>query len=117
MYICRLCHNLTVGNINEISIYLSTTTNSHADLLPTTTKDKLIPRSSPGKTGRILSFIALLYLYLIHCHREFPNALSKLCYAFSYLQEATLEQIIYLVDNEYVDLESFEACITSLNKA
>jgi hypothetical protein len=23
MYICRLCHNLTVGNINEISIYLS----------------------------------------------------------------------------------------------
>jgi hypothetical protein len=63
------------------------------------------------------SFIALLRLRLIDLPREFPDEQSKLHYAFSRLEGATLKQLIYLVDNDHVNLDNFDAFVTSLEEA
>jgi hypothetical protein len=63
---------------------------------------------------KLWSFITLLHVCLIYYPREFPNKHSRLCYAFSYLQGDALEQIIHLVDNDHVNLENFDAFMTSL---
>jgi hypothetical protein len=66
---------------------------------------------------RLRSFIALLRLRLIDCPREFPDEQSKLRYAFSRLEGATLKQLIHLVENDHIDLDNFDAFITSLEGA
>jgi hypothetical protein len=38
-------------------------------------------------------------------------------YAFSRLEGATLEQLIYLIDNNHIDLNNFDTFITSLEEA
>jgi hypothetical protein len=63
------------------------------------------------------SFITLLRLRLIDRPGEFPDEQSKLRYAFSRLEGATLEQLIHLVDNDHIDLDNFDAFITSLEEA
>jgi hypothetical protein len=67
--------------------------------------------------SKLRSFVALLHLHLIDCPREFPNEQSKLRYVFSRLEGATLQQMIYLVKNDHVNLENFEAFVTSLEEA
>jgi hypothetical protein len=67
--------------------------------------------------GKVSSFIALLHLHLIDHPRESLNELSKLRYAFSHLEGPTLEQMIHLVDNDCMNLENFEAFITSFEAA
>jgi hypothetical protein len=66
---------------------------------------------------KLRSFIALLRLQLIDRPGEFPNEQSKLRYAFSRLEGAALEQLIHLVDNNHVDLDNFDAFVTSLEEA
>jgi hypothetical protein len=66
---------------------------------------------------KLRSFIALLRLRLIDCPGEFPDKQSKLHYAFSRLEGATLEQLIHLVDNDHVDLDNFDAFVTLLEEA
>jgi hypothetical protein len=66
---------------------------------------------------KLRSFIALLRLRLIDHPGEFPDEQSKLRYAFSRLEGAALEQLIHLVDNDHVDLDNFDAFITSLEEA
>jgi hypothetical protein len=66
---------------------------------------------------KLRSFIALLRLRLIDRPGEFPDEQSKLRYAFSRLEGAALEQLIHLVDNDHVDLDNFDAFVTSLEEA
>jgi hypothetical protein len=66
---------------------------------------------------KLRSFIALLRLRLIDRPGEFPDEQSKLHYAFSRLEGAALEQLIHLVDNDHVDLDKFDAFVTSLEEA
>jgi hypothetical protein len=66
---------------------------------------------------KLRSFITLLRLQLIDHPGEFPDEQSKLRYAFSRLEGATLEQLIHLVDNDHVDLDNFDAFVTSLEEA
>jgi hypothetical protein len=66
---------------------------------------------------KLRSLIALLRLRLIDRPREFPDEQSKLRYAFSRLEGAALEQLIHLVDNDHVDLDNFDAFVTSLEEA
>jgi hypothetical protein len=61
--------------------------------------------------------VALLHLCLIDYPGEFPNEQSKLQYAFSRLEGAGLEQMIHLIKDDYVNLENFEAFVTSLDEA
>jgi hypothetical protein len=61
--------------------------------------------------------VALLRLRLIDCPGEFPSKQSKLQYAFSRLDGAALEQMIHLVQNDRMNLENFEAFVTSLDEA
>jgi hypothetical protein len=61
--------------------------------------------------------VGLLRLHLIDHLGEFPNEQSKLRYAFSRLQGAMLEQMIHLVKDDSVNLENFEAFVTSLEEA
>jgi hypothetical protein len=66
---------------------------------------------------KLRSFIALLRLRLIDRPGEFSDEQSKLHYAFSRLEGAALEQLIHLVDNDHVDLDNFDAFVTSLEEA
>jgi hypothetical protein len=61
--------------------------------------------------------VALLHLQLIDRPGEFPSKQSKLQYAFSGLEGAALEQIIHIIQNNRVNLENFEAFVTSLDEA
>jgi hypothetical protein len=65
---------------------------------------------------KLRSFIALLRLRLIDCPGEFPDEQSKLRYAISSQEGAALEQLIQLVDNDHVDLDNFDAFVTSLEE-
>jgi hypothetical protein len=67
--------------------------------------------------GKLRSFVALLHLHLIDCPREFLNEQSKLQYVFSRLEAAGLQQMIYLIKNDHINLESFEAFVTLLEEA
>jgi hypothetical protein len=61
--------------------------------------------------------VALLHLYLINYPREFRNEQSKLQYVFSRLEGATLERLIHLVKDNYINLGNFEAFVTLLEEA
>jgi hypothetical protein len=88
------------------------------NLSPTGCKGQTNPKKFTGEDrGKLGSFVALLCLQLIDCPREFPHEQSKLRYAFSRLEGATLEQMIHLIQNDYVNLENFEAFVTSLDEA
>jgi hypothetical protein len=93
---------------------VTTTTNA----LPTGHKGQTNPKKFTGEDrGKLRSFVALLHLQLIDCPREFPSKQSKLRYVFSRLEGAMLEQIIHLIPNDHVNLENFEALVTSLDEA
>jgi hypothetical protein len=64
--------------------------------------------------SKVRSFVALLHLHLIDCPGDFPNKQSKLQYILSLLEGAVLEQVIYLVKNDYMNVENFEAFVTLL---
>jgi hypothetical protein len=61
--------------------------------------------------------VALLQLHLINRPGEFLNEQSKVRYVFSWLEGAALEEVIHLVDNDYLNLKSFEVVITLLEEA
>jgi hypothetical protein len=67
--------------------------------------------------SKLRSFVAILHLRLIDRPGEVPNKQWKLRYIFSRLQGATLEQMIHLVKDDHVNLENFEAFVTSLEEA
>jgi hypothetical protein len=67
--------------------------------------------------GKLRSFVALLCLRLIDHPAEFPSKQLKLRYVFSRLEGAALEQMIHLVQNDCMNLENFEAFVTSLDEA
>jgi hypothetical protein len=72
----------------------------------------------PGEESyKLRSFVALLYVCLIDCPGAFLNKQSKLQYAFLQLAGATSEQIIYLVNNNPMNLENLEAFVTLLEEA
>jgi hypothetical protein len=59
----------------------------------------------------------MLHLHLIERPGEFPDTQSKLCYAFSRLDGPTLEQMLYLVENNHVNLETFGDYMTTLEES
>jgi hypothetical protein len=86
--------------------------------LPTSCKGETDAKIFTGEDyGKLRSFVALLCLCLIDYPGEVPNKQSKLQYAFSRLEGATLEQLIYLMKDNYVNLGNFEAFVTSLEEA
>jgi hypothetical protein len=102
-----------------------------AQLTPTlalmTATTKASPAGHKGQTdpekftgedrSTLRSFVALLHLRLIDRPGEFPSEQSKLRYAFSRLEGAALEQMIHLVQNNRMNLKTFEAFVTSLDEA
>jgi hypothetical protein len=94
-----------------------TLANITIDILPASCKGLTHPEKFTGEDyGKLRSFVALLHLHLIDCTREFLNEQSKLQYAFSRLEGATLEQLIYLMKEDWVNLENVEAFVTSLEE-
>jgi hypothetical protein len=94
-----------------------TLANVATSLSPASCKGQTNPEKFTGEDhSKLRSFVALLCLYLIDCPREFPNKQSKLRYAFSRLEGATLEQLIHLVKDDRVNLGNFEAFVTSLEE-
>jgi hypothetical protein len=101
----QLAQTLALANV--------TTTSS-----PTGCKGQTDPEKFTGEDhGKLRFFVALLRLHLIDYPREFPNEQSKLRYAFSRLEGAALEQLIHLMNDDHVNLEHFEAFVTSLEEA
>jgi hypothetical protein len=85
---------------------------------PAGCKGQTDPKKFTGEDhGKLRSFVALLHLRLIDRPGEFPSEQSKLRYTFSRLDGAVLEQMIHLVQNDHVNLENFEAFVTSLDEA
>jgi hypothetical protein len=88
------------------------------NISPAGRKGQTDPEKFTGEDrSKLRSFVALLRLWLIDCPGEFPSEQSKLRYAFSRLEGAALEQIIHLVQNDHMNLENFEAFVTSLDEA
>jgi hypothetical protein len=86
--------------------------------LPAGRKGQTDPEKFTGDDrGKLRSFVALFHLRLIDHPREFPNEQSKLRYVFCRSEAATLEQMIHVVKDDRVNLENFEAFITSLDEA
>jgi hypothetical protein len=93
-------------------------TTATTNLSPAGRKGQTDPEKFTGKDrGKLRSFVALVRLWLIDRPGEFLNEQSKLRYAFSRLEGAALEQMIHLVKNDHVNLENFEAFVTSLDEA
>jgi hypothetical protein len=85
---------------------------------PTGCKGQTDPKKFTGEDyGKLRSFVALLHLWLIDCPGEFLSEQSKLRYAFSRLEGAILEQMIHLIKYDRMNLENFEAFVTSLDEA
>jgi hypothetical protein len=61
--------------------------------------------------------VALLHLHLIDCPGEFLNKQAKLQYAFSRQEVAMLQQLIYLMKDDHMNLGNFEAFVTFLEEA
>jgi hypothetical protein len=68
-------------------------------------------------TGKLRSLMALLHLHLIDCLGKFPNEQSKLRYVFSRLEGATLDQMIHLMKDDYMNLENVKVFVTPLEEA
>jgi hypothetical protein len=102
------------AQLTQILALATAATNSS----PAGRKGQTDPEKFTGEDrGKLRSFVALLRLQLIDRPGEFPSEQSKLRYAFSRLEGAALEQMIHLVQNDRVNLENFEAFLTSLDEA
>jgi hypothetical protein len=113
--------NALTARVTQLEAQLTQTltlVTAATNLSPTSHKGQTDPEKFTGEDrSKLRSFVALLCLRLIDRPGEFPSEQSKLRYAFSRLEGAMLEQIIHLIQNDYVNLENFEAFITSLNEA
>jgi hypothetical protein len=121
-------HDATITNRNSLTARV---TQLEAQLMQTVTLMTAATNSSPASRKRqtdpekftgedcskLRSFVALLCLWLIDHPGEFLSEQSKPQYAFSRLEGATLEQMIHLVQNDYVNLANLEAFVTSLDEA
>jgi hypothetical protein len=67
--------------------------------------------------NKLRSFITMLRLRLINRPGEFPDEQSKLRYAFSRLDGPALEQMLHLVENDHVNLETFGDFVTTLEES
>jgi hypothetical protein len=118
----------TIADCNTLTIQV---TQLEAQLAQMLTLTNITPNSSPtgckGQTNlekftgkdhnKLRSFVPLLHLCLIDRPREFLNEQSKLQYAFSRLEGATLEQLIHLMKDDCMNLGNLEAFVTLLEEA
>jgi hypothetical protein len=114
-------HNALTARVMQLEAQLTQT------LALATTATNPSPTGRNGQTdsetftgedrSQLRSFVALLHLRLIDHPGEFPNEQPKLRYAFSRLEGAALEQMIHLIKDNHVNLENFEAFMTSLDEA
>jgi hypothetical protein len=115
-----LKHNTGIGDYNSLTtwvmqlkaqlMYTCTLTTNTTNPLPTSHKSQTDPKMFTREDhGKLRSFVAILYLYLIDCPREFPNEQLKLRYTFSRLEGAILKQMIYCIKDDHMNLENFEA--------
>jgi hypothetical protein len=113
--------NTLTARVTQLEAQLAQTlalANVAANSSTTGRKGQTDPEKFTGEDrGKLRSFVALLRLCLIDHPGEFPNEQVKLRYAFSRLEGATLEQLIYLVKDDHVNLANFEAFVTSLEEA
>jgi hypothetical protein len=102
------------AQLTQTLALVTATTNSS----PAGRKGQTDPEKFTGEDrSKLRSFVALLCLRLINRPGEFPSEQSKLHYVFSRLEGAVLEQMIHLVKDDRVNLENFEAFMTSLDEA
>jgi hypothetical protein len=113
--------NVLTTQVTQLKAQLTQTlalATATTNLSPTSCKGQTDPKKFTGEDhGKLRSFVALLCLRLIDHPGECPSEQSKLQYAFSRLEGAALEQIIHLIQNDYVNLENIEAFMTSLDEA
>jgi hypothetical protein len=114
------CNTLT-ARVTQLGAQLAQTlalANVATNLSPAGCKGPTDPEKFTGDhCGKLRSFMALLQLRLMDRPGEFPNEQVKLQYAFSRLEGAMLEQLIYLMKDDHVNLANFEAFMTSLEEA
>jgi hypothetical protein len=100
--------------LTQILALATATTNSSPASHKRQTDPEMFNREDRSK---LRSVVALHCLCLIDRPGEFLNEQSKLRYTFSRLEGAMLEQIIHLMKDDCVNLENFEAFVTSLEEA
>jgi hypothetical protein len=101
----QLCQTLALANLASSSV-------------PALRKMQPDPKPFTGEDrNKLRSFITMLHLRLIDRPGEFPNEQSKLRYAFSRLDGPTLEQMLHLVENDHVNLETFGDFVTTLEES
>jgi hypothetical protein len=114
-------HNVLTARVPQLEAQLIQTlalTTAATNSSPAICKGQTDPKKVTGKDrGKLRSFVALLHLHLIDGPRAFPNEQSKLQYPFSRLEGAMLEQMIHLIKDDHMNLENFEAFMTSLDEA
>jgi hypothetical protein len=113
--------NMLSTRVTQLESQLSQTfalANLASSSIPTPCKMQPDPKPFTGEEcNKLRSFITMLYLHLIDRPGEFPDEQSKLCYAFSRLDRPTLEQMLHLVENDHVNLETFGDFMTTLEES
>jgi hypothetical protein len=101
------------AQLTQILALTTATTNSSS----ASRKGQTDPKKFTGQDhGKLRCFVALLCLHLIDRPGEFSNKESQLWYVFSQLEGAMLEQMIHLIKDDGMNLDTFEASVTSLEE-
>jgi hypothetical protein len=113
--------NMLSTQVTQLESQLSQTlalANLASSSIPTPCKTQPDPKPFTGEErNKLRFFITMLHLHLIDRPGEFPDKQSKLRYAFSQLDGPTLEQMLHLVENDHVNLETFGHFVTTLEES
>jgi hypothetical protein len=113
--------NMLSTHVTQLESQLSQTlalANLASSSVPALRKMQPDPKPFTGEEcSKLHSFITMLHLCLIDRPSKFPDEQLKLHYAFSQLDGPTLEQMLYLVENDHVNLETFGDFVTTLEES
>jgi hypothetical protein len=113
--------NMLSAQVTQLKSQLSQTlalTNLALSSIPALCKVQPDPKPFTGEEhNKLRSFITILCLRLIDRPGEFPDEQSKLHYAFSQLNEPALKQMLHLVENDHINLETFGDFVTTLEES
>jgi hypothetical protein len=114
-------HNTLSTRVTQLESQLSQTlalANLASSSIPAPCKMQPDPKPFTGaERNKLRSFITMLRLRLIDRPGEFPDEQLKLRYAFSRLDGPALEQMLHLVENDHVNLETFGDFVTTLEES
>jgi hypothetical protein len=114
-------HNTLSTWVTQLESQLSQTlalANLASFSVPAPCKAQPDPKPFTGEErNKLRSFITMLHLRLIDRPGEFLDEQLKLRYAFSRLDGPALEQMLHLVENDHVNLETCGDFVTTLEES